>query len=168
MATVINLQTGKDGSWFSFFYSKIDSATMDVIYDDPIEDGPRMKIRNPVPFFKDRNNKRKTKGEFILNKKTRAMEKVVSDLELTANEKQAENDDFVDYVIQEVDGFKLDGQIIKGTRNEKIRMMDIPIVSMFVHRCIEILQEQGATEEKEEGKNSLTGSISPKTKAGPE
>jgi hypothetical protein len=167
MATVINLQTGKDGSWFSFFYSKIDSATMDVIYDDPIEDGPRMKIRNPVPFFKERSKNRKTKGEYVLNKKTRAMEKVVSELELTAAEKQAENDDFVDYVIQEVDGFKLDGKEIKGTRDEKIRMMEIPIVSMFVHHCVEILQEQGAQEEKAESENLSVGSSSAKTKLDP-
>ena len=165
---IINLQTGKDGSWFSFFYSKIDPATMDVIYEDPIEDGPRMKIRNPVPFFKERNKNRKTKGEYVLNKKTRAMEKVVSDLELTAAEKQAENDDFVDYVIQEVDGFKLEGKEIKGTREEKIQMMEIPIVLMFVHRCVEILQEHGAQEEKAESENLSVGSSSAKTKPGPE
>ncbi len=164
---IINLQTGKDGSWFSFFYSKIDPSTMDVIYEDPIEDGPRMKIRNPVPFFKERSKNRKTKGEYVLNKKTRAMEKVVSELELTAAEKQAENDDFVDYVIQEVDGFKLDGKEIKGTRDEKIRMMEIPIVSMFVHHCVEILQEQGAQEEKAESENLSVGSSSAKTKLDP-
>ena len=70
-------------------------------------------------------------------------------------------------MIQEVDGFKLDGKEIKGTRDEKIRMMEIPIVSMFVHHCVEILQEQGAQEEKAESENLSVGSSSAKTKLDP-
>ena len=67
MGTVINLQTNEEGTWFPFFYSRINVDTMDVEYDDPIEDGPRMKIRNPVDFFQERAQGRKTKSEFFLN-----------------------------------------------------------------------------------------------------
>lgn len=165
---IINLQTSKDGTWFDFFYSKIDPQTMEPVYGDPIEGGPKMKIRNPTTFFQERAKTRKTEGKMVLNPKTRQMEKVVSEIELTAAEKQAENDDFADYVIQDIDGFKLDGKEIKCTREEKIEIMQIPIVSMFVRRCVEILQERGAIEEREEAKNLRTGSSSAKSKADPE
>ena len=165
---IINLTTHKDGTWFPFFYSHMDSSTMEITYDDPIEGGPRMKIRNPVKFFQERVQDRKTKSEMVLNKKTRAMEKVVSNVELTPEQKKQENDDFADYVIDEIENFKLDGKVIKCDRKTKIEIMQIPIVSMYVNRCIEILQESGAKEEAVESKNSLTGSSSQKTKLGPE
>ena len=150
---VINLTTHKDGTWFPFFYSRMDPSTMEITYDDPIEGGPRMKIRSPVQFFKERNEKRKRKSEFVFNKKTRGMEKVSSDIELTAAEKKNETEDFADYVIDGIENFKLDGKIIKCDRKTKIEIMNIPIVSMYVHRCIEILQESGAQEEVIESKN---------------
>ena len=167
MATVINLQTSDDGVWFPFFYSRINPDTMDVEYDEPIEDGPRMKIRNPVEFFNDRNQTRKTKSEFVLNKKTRAMEKVVSDLELSIAQKKEESEDFADYVITGAENFKLNGKPMKATRAEKIAAMKIPIVSMYVNRCVQLLQEQSAVEEKDDSSNLQNGSTSQKTKAGP-
>jgi len=164
---IINLKTQKDGVWFPFFYSKIDPSNLEITYGDPIEGGPRMKIRNPIALFKERTEKRKTETQFVLNKKTRAMDKVVSEVELTAKQKKEENEDFVDFVIQEVEGFKLDGKIIKGTREEKTGMMELPVISMFVARCIELLQESGTEEEAVETKNSLTGSSSRTIKPDP-
>lgn len=165
---IINLTTHKDGTWFPFFYSRLNPSTMEIEYDDPIEGGPRMKIRNPVQFFKERNEKRKTESEFVLNKKSRGMEKVSSNVELTAAQRKAENEDFADYVIDGIEDFKLEGKVIRCDRKTKIEIMNIPIVSMYVHRCIELLQESGAQEEKAESKNSLTGSSSQKTKPDPE
>lgn len=151
---IINLQTHKDGTWFPFFYSHIDSSTLEVKYDDPVEGGPRMKIRNPLQFFRDRSEKRKMESAFVLNKQSRAMNKVTSEVELTAKQKKAENDDFCDYVIDGIENFKLEGKVIKCDRKTKIAIMLLPIVSMYVHRCIELLQESGAQEEKETSKNS--------------
>lgn len=166
---IINLQTQEDGTWFPFFYSRIDSSTMDIIYDDPIEGGPRMKIRTPGSFFRDRNQKQKKESEMVFNKKSRGMEKVVSLKELTPEEQKQENDDFVDYVIEDIEeNFKLDGKVIRCDRETKIKIMEIPIVSMYVYRCIEILQEKGAIEEKAEAKNLSTGSSSATTKPDPE
>jgi hypothetical protein len=167
MGTVINLQTSDDGVWFPFFYSRIDPDTMDVEYDDPIEDGPRMKIRNPVDFFQDRSQNRKTKSEFILNKKSRSMEKVVSEIELSAKEKKAENEEFADYVIMDVEGFKLNGKTMGNTKADKIAAMKLPLVNMFVNKCVQDLQSQSAVEEKADSKNSSTGLTSAKTKVGP-
>jgi hypothetical protein len=150
---IINLASQKDGTWFPFFYSRIDSSTGEIIYDDPVEEGPRMKIRNPVPFFKERAETRKRSTEYVFNKKSRGMEKVSSDVELTPAQRKKENEDFADYVIDGIENFKLDGKVIKCDRRTKIEIMNIPIVSMFVQRCIEMLQESGAQEEKETAKN---------------
>jgi hypothetical protein len=151
---IINLTSQKEGTWFPFFYSKIDSSTGDITYSDPVEGGPRMKIRNPVPFFKERAEAKKKISEFVLNKKTRGMEKITSDVELTPEQRKQESDDFADYVINGIENFKFDGKIVKCNRTTKIEMMELPIVSMYVQRCIEILQENSATEEKEAQKNS--------------
>ena len=96
------------------------------------------------------------------------MEKITSDAPLSASEQKSETDDFVDYVIQDIDGFKLDGKEIVCNRKSKIEIMDIPLVSMYVHRCIEIMQSEGATEEKDEAENLKSGSSSQKIKLGPE
>ena len=165
---IIDLKSHKDGTWFPFFYSHLDPSTMEIIYDDPVEGGPRMKIRNPTHFFRERNESRKRKSEFVFNKKTRGMEKVSSEVELTAAQRKAENEDFCDYVIDGIENFKLDGKVIKCDRKTKIEVMNIPIVSMYVHRCIELLQESGAQEEKIESKNSSTGSSFPMTNPDPE
>ena len=164
---IINLTTHKEGTWFPFFYSHMDPSTMDITYDDPVEGGTRMKIRNPVQFFQERALGLKRKSEFVLNKKTRAMEKVSSEVQLTPEEKKQEVDDFADYVIDGIENFKLDGKVIKCDRETTIEIIKMPMVSMYVNRCIEILQESGAKEEKDTEKNSLTGSSSPKTKPDP-
>lgn len=165
---IIDLKSHKDGTWFPFFYSHLDPSTMEIIYDDPVEGGPRMKIRNPTYFFRELNERRKRKSEFVFNKKTRGMEKVSSEVELTAAQRKAENEDFCDYVIDGIENFKLDGEVIKCDRKTKVEIMNIPIVSMYVNRCIELLQESAAQEEKVESKNSLTGSSFPMTNPDPE
>jgi hypothetical protein len=152
--TVIDLQSGKEGVWFDFFYSKLNTDTMEIEYGEPIEGGPRAQIRNPAPFFQARAENRKTESIMVYNKKARKMEKVTSEKELTPAERKAENEDMIDYMIQNVEGFKLDGKIIKNTKKDKVDAMTVPIFSMFVNHCVEMLQEQSAKEEKEETKNS--------------
>lgn len=152
--TVVNLNSGKQGVWFPFFYSELDVDTMDIKYGDPIENGPRAKIRNPTPFIQERAETRETVSEMIFNKKARKMEKVTSEKELTSQERKAENEAMIDYMIQDVEGFKLDGKVIRNTKADKIEAMRIPLFSMFVNKCVSDLQKQSAEEEKEEQKNS--------------
>jgi hypothetical protein len=158
MDTIINLQSGREGTWFNFFYSDLDLSTGDITYGDPIENGPRAKIRNPTPFFQEREKLRETESSMVFNKKARKMEKVISNKELTKEERQKENDDATAYMIQELEGFKLEGKVLNNTREDKLAAMEIPIFAMFVNRCVELVQKQAAVEEKIEEKNSLTGS----------
>lgn len=165
---ILDISTAEDGRWFTFFYSRLDPNTLEPVYDDPIENGPRMKIRNPTPLWRERNEKKKKRKEYVLNPKTRGMDVVESDVELTAAQKKAENEEFVDYVIQESEQFTLNGKEIKGTLQEKVKMMENPLISMFVQRCIQILQESGVQEAEAQPKNSLTGSSSLMTVLDPE
>ena len=164
---ILDITTADEGRWFTFFYSHIDPNTLEPIYDDPIENGPRMKLRSPAPLWKERNEKKKKEKEYVLNPKSRGMELVKSDIELTPKQKKAENDEFVGYVIQDLEGFTLNGKEIKGSLAEKVKIMENPLVSMFVMRCITLLQESGVQEAKAQEKNSSTGSHSPKTKRDP-
>jgi len=164
---ILDINTADEGQWFTFFYSHLDPNTLEPIYDDPIENGPRMKIRNPASLWKDRSQKKKQKKEHVFNPKTRAMDMVSSDVDLTAAQKKAENEEFVDYVIQDVEQFTLNGKEIKGTIAEKVKAMENPLISMFVQRCIQLLQESGVQEAEAESKNSLPGSGSRTTKPNP-
>ncbi len=166
MSKVINFQSLKDGVWFTFFYSKLNTDTMDIGYGEPIEGGPQAQIRNPTPFWQERARSRKTETELVFNKKARKMEKVVSEKELTPEEKKKETGDFIDFLIQDLRGFKLDGKAIKATREDKIAAMEIPLFSMFINRCVELLQGMSATEEDAE--NLKIGSSSKTAKLDPE
>ena len=164
---VIDLLDVKEGTWFAFCYSKLNTDTMELSYGEPIENGPRAKVRSPAPFFEEHAKNHKTESTMVLNKKARAMEKVISDKELTPAQKQAESDDMVDYLIQEVDAFKIKGRVMESTRKDKIEAMRLPLFSMFINRCVVLLNEQSVVEEKETSKNSSTGSSFPMTKPDP-
>lgn len=156
---ILDIDIANEGKWFTFFYSHIDPNTLEIIYDDPVENGPRMKIRNPVSLFRKRADNRQTVGEYKLNPKSRQMQYVEREKDLTPAQKAKENEEFVDFVIQEVgEGFRLGGKEIEGTLKEKVQMMENPLISMFVQRCIQILQESGIQEAREEEKNLSTGS----------
>jgi hypothetical protein len=150
---VIDLSSGKEGVWFDFFYSEMDPETLEVSYSEPIKDGPRAKIRNPAPFFQERAENQKTEAEMVYVKKARSMQKVVSTKELTPAEKKAEHEDYCDYVIQDLEGFKLDGKVIRNTKKDKVEAMKNPLFAMYVNRCIFLIQKESAKEEEEEGKN---------------
>ena len=164
----IDIQTDdEEGRWFPFFYSKFNSSTGEIEYGDPIEveneeDGPRMRIRNPVSFFEDRNKNKKTRTKYVVNSKTRGMDAVTEDVPLSAEEKKKEEDDFRDFVISGIENFKLNGKLLTCDRATKIEIMKKPIVSLYVHRCIEMLQSSGVVEEKTEKKTS-SSSLSSKT-----
>jgi len=164
---VVNLMSGKTGVWFDFFYSELNADTLEITYGEPMKDGPRAKIRNPMAFLQDRAGSREQESEMWHDKKARNVKKVVSEKVLTAMERKAENEDMIDYMIEEVEGFKLDGVIVKNTKKGKVDAMKTGLFAMFINRCIELLQKQSAVEEVEEAKNSSTGSSLQTTKPDP-
>ena len=96
--TTFNLDA-TPGDWFEFFESRIDQNTGDIIYDDPISGGGQVCIRDTREFWQERLAKRKKNHTFVLNKATRAMERVEYYAEMTAEEDQKEREDAFDYSI---------------------------------------------------------------------
>jgi hypothetical protein len=136
-----NLDAVNAGTWFEFFTSHIDPATGDVVYDDPMP-GHRVKIRSTAPFWEERIKNRKRERELAVNPKTKVMEKVSSIKELTLAESKAENDDAIDYSIVEFDNMvDSSGSVIKCTRENKLKLMRIPVFDRFYARCSQILRD---------------------------
>lgn len=165
----LDLEIQEEGEWFYYFGSHIDQATGEVIYDDPVEDA-RVKIRSMMPFIEQRLAARKIQVEHVLNKKTRAMERNEYIPRLTGEELAKEQEDTWDYIIQGIEGFqdKKTKKEIKCTRENKIKLMKLPIFDRFIARCLEILSDSGVQAGEVETVNLKTGSSSQTTKLDPE
>lgn len=167
----LDLEVQETGEWFEFFTSHIDPASGDTIYDDPVAGAPRIKIRGLAPFIEKRMLARKKAVEHVYNTKSRAMDRNTYYPELSTSEILAEREDTWDWMIEDFeDGFKdkKTGNVLKCTRENKIKMMKIPVFDRCVARCLQLLSESGVQEAAVESKNSLIGSSSRKTKLDPE
>ena len=147
------------GEWFQFFGSRIDENTGEVIYEPPASDA-RVKIRSIIPFIEERISKRKKNVEHVYNPKTRSMERVAYYPELTIEEQILERDDTWDYAIMELDNFRdsKTGILIPCDRENKIKLMKLPIFDRFVARCLQLIANSGVKEVEDAEKNSLPGS----------
>lgn len=143
-----------DGERFQFFTSTVDIATGIIKYDDPVGDA-WVTLRPMQPFFEDRLSKRKKVTEHVFNPSTRAMDRVVSDKELTYEEAKLEREDAWDYAIVGFENFKdsKTGEIIPCTRENKIKLMRIPVFDRFVTKCFQELANSGIKEKEAEEKN---------------
>ncbi len=142
------------GEWFPFFSSHIDPVTGEPIYEDPVSDA-RVQIRSIGPFIEERMAKRKKIAEHVYNPKTRAMERISYYSEQTPEELRAERDDLWDYAITGIGNFKdsKTGELITCTRENKLKLMKIPIFDRFVARCQQLLASSGVKEKEESEKN---------------
>lgn len=141
-----------EGEWFQFFNSTINPNTGEIEYDDPVQDA-RVQIRNIGPFFEERAAKRKREVDHVLNPKTKAMERISYTKELSYEEAKTERDDAYDYAIVAFEGFKdKTGKTIKCTRENKLKMMRVPVFDRFVGRCMAIQNENKIRLEQEEKK----------------
>lgn len=142
-----------EGEWFPFFKSTIDLVTGNIIYEDPVNDA-RVRLRPMAPFLEERLNNRVKSVEHVLNPKTRSMERISYYPELSPEQEQKERDDVWDYVITGLDGFKdRSGKEIECTRENKIKLMKVPIFERFISRCFQIMANSGISESEELVKN---------------
>lgn len=154
---LLDLDIQEEGEWFAFFTSHIDPTTGDIIYDDPVKGAPKVKIRSLAPFIEKRMTTRKREVEHVLNPKTRAMERLSFFTDQSIGETLKEREDTWDYAIQDFeDGFKdkKTDKVIKCTKENKIKMMKLPVFDRFVARCLQVIGEAGVQEAAEESKNS--------------
>ena len=144
------------GERFQFFTSTINSNTGDIIYDDPQGDA-YVTLRSMQPFFEGRLAKRKKGIEHVYNPKTRSMERNSYDIELSPEEEKAEREAAWDYAIVNLEGFKdsKTGKSIACTKENKTKLMRLPIFDRFVARCFQIMSSSGIKDKEEKEKNSL-------------
>jgi hypothetical protein len=162
---ILDLEIQEEGEWFYYFYSHIDQITGEVIYDDPVKDA-RVKIRSLAPYIEQRFAERKKQKEHVLNPKTRAMERIEYYPDLSPEKMITERENTWDYVIQGLDGFqnKKTKKEIACTRENKIKLMKLPVFDRFIARCLQLLDESGVQTGEEEIANLKTGSSSATTK----
>jgi len=154
----IDVDTSQE-EWFYFFSSSLDPNTGNIIYDEPVKDA-RVQIRSLTPFVEKRLASRKKAVERVYNPRTRSMDRVSYYADPTPEESQAERDDIWDYAITGIEGFKdsSTGQVITCTRENKLKLMRIPVFDRFVARCLQLLDSAGAKIKEEERENFTDGS----------
>ena len=142
------------GEWFPFFSSHIDPGTGEPIYDEPEKDA-RVQIRSIGPFIEERMAKRKKVFENIFNPKSRGMERMGFYPEPSYEEMRAERDDLWDYAITGIENFKdsKTGDLITCTRENKLKLMKVPVFDRFVARCQQLLASSGVKAKEDEEKN---------------
>ena len=142
------------GEWFQFFSSHLDPNTGEAVFEEPVADA-RVQIRSLVPFFEERMANRKREVERVLNPKTRAMERISFYPDLAPEVAKTERDDAWDYCIQELENFKdsKTGELITCTRENKLKLMRVPVFDRFVARCLQLLASSGVKDKEEEVKN---------------
>ena len=150
---IIDLEATQ-GEWFPFFGSHINMETGETVYEEPTPDA-RVQIRSMAPFYEDRLAKRQKKYEHVYNPKTRQMERVAFYQELTPAEEKAEREDAWDYTITGIEGFvdSKTGDTIACTRENKLKLMKLPVFDRFMARCLQILNSAGIKEKEDEEKN---------------
>ena len=157
-----------EGEWFPYFGSKIDLITGNIEYEDP-EGDARVKVRPMTTFIEERLSQRKKAVEHVINPKTRQMERITYYPDLSSEQERKDRDDVWDFVITNLKGFKdKSGKDIKCTRENKIKLMRVPVFERFIARCFEILANTGVNEDKVLEKNSSTGGNSQTTRQPPD
>ena len=142
------------GEWFPFFSSHIDPVTGEPVYEEPEKDA-KVQIRSIGPFIEERMAKRKKSVEHIYNPKTRAMERNTFFPDQTPEENKAERDDLWDYAITGIENFKdsKTGALITCTRENKLKLMKVPVFDRFVARCQQLLASSGVKVKEDAEKN---------------
>ena len=142
------------GDWFDFFESNIDLSTGNIIYDDPKPGTGKACFRSSRPLVLERLAKRKKESEFVLNPKTRTMERVEYYKNLSMDQIQKEQDDLTDFVITGLkDFYDEKGKPIECTRENKIKLAKVPVFDRYMAKCMETQMNAGLKQAEKEEKN---------------
>jgi len=144
-----------EGERFQFFKSYNDPTTGDAIFENEPEGDAWVTLRPIQPFLEKCIEKRKTIVEHVFNPKSRAMERLSNLQEFTTEEAKKERDDAWDYAIISFENFKdsKTGKEIECTRENKLKLMKIPVFDRFIARCMKILADAGVVDKEEQEKN---------------
>lgn len=149
---LLDIDKTNEGEWFPFFTSKVDEKG-EVIYDEPKGDA-KVLIRSIAPIIEERLALRKRKYENVVNPLTRTMERVAFYEDQTAEQAKKERDDVWDYAIMDFKNFTdKNGKVIICNRENKLKMMALPLFDRFVARCLFLINSETARSKEAEIKN---------------
>ena len=152
--TVFDFDKEEQGDWFTFFASRMEPSTGDIVYDVPEEGAAEFRIRSMQPFFEERRKGRKKESKMVVNPTTRAMERVTWWEDLPDDEAQKEADDAWDYAITGIkNAFASPGVPIECTRENKLKLIRMPIFLRFVTRVFMIINDAGVKQKEDSEKN---------------
>jgi len=150
--TTFDLENKEQGDWFSFFESKFDSLTGETTYDLPKDGAAEFCIRSMLPFWEERQKGLKKEYKMVLNPSTRQMERVGYYPEQPDD--STAGDDAWDYVITGMrNALDKDGNELECTRENKLKLIRIPMFLRFVKRVLDIIDESGVKQKEESEKN---------------
>ena len=151
---IFDIDKTQDGEWFAFFESSQNKKGKITYHDPKPEEKTRVCIRSINPVFEKQISERKKKYEHVLNPETGKMERIGFYEDLTAEQAKEQNNDVWDHAI--VDWQQITdktGKEIPCTRENKLKLMEIPAFDRFVARCLEILQDATTNAQAAEAKN---------------
>ncbi|OPY74911.1 MAG: hypothetical protein A4E65_03688 [Syntrophorhabdus sp. PtaU1.Bin153] len=151
---VFDLDKAEQGDWFSFFASRFDQNTGEIIYDPPEDGAAEFCIRSMNQYWEERRKSRKRESKMVLNPKSGAMERVVYFADQSPEQEIKEAEDAWDYAITGMrNALGPDGEAIECTRENKLKLVRIPMFLRFVKRVFQILDGEAAKEKDGQEKN---------------
>jgi len=144
------------GERFQFFRSEL-LEDGEPEYFDPEPDEPchvTLRLADPDKVEEIHKLTRTPTTDWVLNPKTRGMERC-KDFDQTPEQRKVERELIWDHAIVEWEGV-LDkhGKVVECTIENKIRMMNVPVFSRFVSRCLQLISGEIAEKKEEQRKNS--------------
>lgn len=154
----IDLESVDEGEWFFYQDSHFDHEQQDWVFSEPSKTA-KIRVRRMQPFIQKRLQKQKKEAEHILNPKTRSMERITYYKDQTPEEAQKNIDDTWDYVITGLEGFKnkKTGKDIECTRENKLKLIEVPAFDRFIAHCLKLLEGSEAKRKEEAEKNLSNG-----------
>lgn len=146
-----------EGVWFDYFESHIDLQEGGVIYDKPIAGTGQARFRSTRPFIQEFAKKREKEKQtkFVLNTKSKAMEWVEWIPSLTVDEQKQYADDMVDYACTGLERFfDAEGNALECTRENKLKLVNVPVFDRFMARCL-LIQASARIQQEEASEKNL-------------
>jgi hypothetical protein len=153
-AVEVDLDSIEEGEWFFYQNSYIDKETEEPIFGKPSPHA-KVRVRRMQPLIQEKVLKRKKVAEYVLNTKSREMERKTHYKDQTWEEEQKEIDDMWDYVITGLECFKnkKTKEFLECTRENKLKLMMIPAFDRFIGHCLKILEGAEVEKAKATAKN---------------
>lgn len=151
----IKLNNNSTGAWFPYFASRQDEdGAITYLPPDPASKdrvfiNPPLTVEQLEAIYA---RTRTRKSEFVINPKTRQMERVTY-FDQSPEQMRQEFEEIFCVIIGEYELTDADGAKIPVTRESKIQLMRHPEFARYVNRCLQMLEMSEAERKEQLEKN---------------